>query len=308
MAFLKLIRYKNLLMVLLTMIFTKYALIHSFLKETYLSHLEFSLLALSVVLITAGGYIINDIYDIETDKINKPNKVFINVTISKKNAWKSYYLLTFFGLILGLYISKNHNFPINSFIFIFTIIGLFFYSKFFKKLPIIGNLMVSSFIWLMILQISIFEYIKVDNGHDFVSYINLHKNNSFRLSTVIYTFAFFAFQTTFIREIIKDIEDINGDLKLNAKTLPIVIGRKRASKVAFFSSGLLLIFLLIVLQFFQSDMLFLSYGIVLVLLPLLYFMYLLWTAENKKDFSKLSSLMKVIMLFGILSMLLFAIN
>ena len=305
MDFLKLIRYKNLFMVLLTMILTKYALIHSFLKETYLSHLEFSFLALSVVLITAGGYIINDVFDIETDKINKPKKVFIDVTISKKNAWKSYYLLTFFGLILGLYISKHHDFLINSFIFIFTIIGLFFYSKLLKKLPIIGNLMVSSFIWLMILQVSIFEYIKVDNGHDFVSYINLHKNNSFRLSNVIYTFAFFAFLTTLIREIIKDIEDINGDLKLKAKTLPIVIGRKRASKVAFFLSSLLLVFLIIVIQFLQDNYLFLTYGIVFLIFPTINFMSKLWTAESKNDFSKLSSLMKIIMLFGILSMLLF---
>ena len=307
MAFLKLIRYKNLLMVLLTMIFTKYALIHSFLKETYLSHLEFSLLALSVVLITAGGYIINDIYDIETDKINKPNKVFINVTISKKNAWKSYYLLTVLGLTVSLYLSYNKHLPYHSFYFLFTIIGLYFYSKNLKRKVLLGNLLVSILCALVIYLVFSFDF-RIDKKA-LIENISIDKIHDLQFGkTFIEIFIFFSFLTTFIREIIKDIEDINGDLKLNAKTLPIVIGRKRASKVAFFSSGLLLIFLLIVLQFFQSDMLFLSYGIVLVLLPLLYFMYLLWTAENKKDFSKLSSLMKVIMLFGILSMLLFAIN
>ena len=87
--------------------------------------------------------------------------------------------------------------------------------------------------------------------------------------------------------------------------MPIIIGRKRASKVAFFFTCILLVFLFIVLQFLKNDYLFLGYGIIFILLPLLYFMYKLWSAETKKDFSKLSSLMKVIMFLGILSMLLF---
>ena len=84
MGFLKLIRYKNLLMVLLTMVLTKYALLHSFIRNSYSSNLEPFILFLSVLLITAGGYIINDIFDVEADKINKPDNVFIDVIISKK--------------------------------------------------------------------------------------------------------------------------------------------------------------------------------------------------------------------------------
>jgi 4-hydroxybenzoate polyprenyltransferase len=84
--FLQLIRYKNLFMVVLTMVLTKYALIHSFIEKSNLSNLEFCLLSLSVLLIAAGGYIINDIIDIEADRVNKPKKVFIDVTISKKKS------------------------------------------------------------------------------------------------------------------------------------------------------------------------------------------------------------------------------
>ncbi len=300
MDFLKLIRYKNLLMVLLTMILTKYALIKSFLKETYLSHLDFTLLALSVVLITAGGYIINDIFDVEADKINKPNTIFIDVTISKKNAWKTYYLLTLLGLIFGVYLSFNKQLPYHSFYFLFTIIGLYFYSKNLKRKVLLGNLLVSILCVFVIYLVFSYDF-RIDNNDDELFAIRID-------IIFVFTYIIFSFLTTFIREIIKDIEDINGDLKLKAKTLPIVIGRKRAAKVAFFCSSLLLFFLIIVIQFLQDNYLFLVFGIVFLIFPTINFMSKLWTAKTKKDFSKLSNLMKVIMLFGILSMLLFTIN
>ena len=152
-----------------------------------------------------------------------------------------------------------------------------------------------------------FEYVKEYNGHDYIYSIDLHKISSFNIDTIVLTYAFFSFITTFIREIIKDIEDVNGDLKIDSQTLPILIGRKRASKVAFFFSAILLVFLLVILQCIKDEMMFLGYGIIFILLPLLYFLYKLWFSKSKKDFSTLSNLMKVIMLFGILSMLLFTI-
>ena len=302
--FLKLIRYKNLLMVLLTMVLTKYALIDSFIQNSYLSNLEFSILVLSVVLITAGGYIINDIFDIETDIINKPNNIFIDVTFSKTNAWKIYIILTLLGLIFGVYLSFNKHLSYHSLYFFVTIIGLFTYSKYLKSKVLLGNILVSILCALVIYIIYSFDFRVVkntllENGSN-ESINNLQFGKSFT-----YFYVLFSFLTTLIREIIKDIEDINGDLKINAKTLPIVFGRKRAAKVAFFISSILLVFLLIILQFLGNKPLFLSYGILLILLPLLYFLYKLWYAERKKDYTKLSALMKIIMLFGILSMLLF---
>ena len=83
-SFFQLIRYKNLLMVLLTMILTKYALINSFISDPSLTSIDFIILSLSILFITAGGYIINDLYDIEADTINKPLKVYISKSISKK--------------------------------------------------------------------------------------------------------------------------------------------------------------------------------------------------------------------------------
>ncbi|QTE23234.1 geranylgeranylglycerol-phosphate geranylgeranyltransferase [Polaribacter cellanae] len=306
-AFLKLIRYKNLLMVLLTMVLTKYAFIHSFIKNSYLSNLEFIFLTLSVLLITAGGYIINDIFDIEADKINKPNKVFVTTIISTKKAWNSYFLLNSLGFLLAIYVSISKPLYVFISIFFITIFGLFLYSKVLKKKLLIGNFIISCFIALVIYIIYLYDFKYIE----FWQLTQKEQTNSILFLQIwvpVISYSFFAFLTTLIREIIKDIEDVDGDIKIKAKTLPILFGRKRASKVAFFFCCILLVFLLIVLQFIKSETIFLIYGIVFILLPFLYFMYLLIKAEKKKDFSKLSNLMKGIMLFGILSMLLFTIT
>lgn len=305
-SFLKLIRYKNLLMVLLTMVLTKYALLESFLEKTYLSHFDFIILVLSVIFITAGGYIINDIYDTETDKINKPHKLFIDHKISKKNAYLGYYTSTCVGLILGIYISFSKNLPYHSFYFVFTVILLFLYSKTIKQKLFIGNILVAFLCALVIYLTYSFDF--SINKKLFTNNSNIHSIHNLQYGNFFVKFyVFFSFITTLIREIIKDIEDIDGDLKIKAKTLPIIIGRERASRVAFFFTSLLFIFLFVFIKFQQNSYLFLVYNILFLLFPLLYFMYCLWLAKSKKEFSKTSNLIKMIMLFGILSMLLFKI-
>jgi len=298
MDFLKLIRYKNLLMVLLTMVLTKYALIDNslFLNNWFFSNLQFTYLALSILFITAGGYVINDVLDVETDKINRENKILIDTIFSKKKAIRIYFTLTLFGLVLGLLMS----FKLPHFLYFFIpTVFLFLYSKYLKKTPLLGNIIISIMISYVIFLT--YKYHFISGCCNTFSFFDKPLRNT------IYIYILFSFLTTLIREIIKDIEDINGDLKMNAKTLPILIGRKRASKVAFFFSSVLLVFLLIILQIIKSEILLLVYGILFLLLPLLYFLYKLWFSKSKKDYSKLSNQMKVIMLFGILSMLLFTI-
>ena len=322
MDFLRLIRYKNLLMVLLTMVLTKYAVIDSIffsnlsfknytlIHTTYLgitlTYYQFTLLALSILSITAGGYIINDIFDIEADKINKPLKVILEKSISKKKAWILYYSSTILGLFLGTYLSFTIENSLYSFFFIGTILVLFLYSKYLKKTLIIGNLIVSLLLGLVVFITVIFNEPKAHNSNLLEVISNMA--TSIRLLLITITYIVFSVLTNLIREIIKDIEDINGDLKIKAKTLPILFGRKRASKVAFFFCAVLLVFLLIILQSLIKEYVLLTYGILFILLPLLYFMYKLWSSQSKKDFSLLSNLMKVIMLFGILSMVLFRLK
>ena len=294
-SFLKLIRYKNLFMVLLTMVLTKYALLDSLIPNIEFSHFNFFLFAISILLITAYGYTINDLFDITADQINKPKKVFINKYISKNSAIYFSVLLGTMGFFLGLYISYNNNKTYLINYYLFSIVILYLYSFSLKKIAFLGNLVVSLLCGFPILIL-----------YFLITGLGLTElNEVINLDFPIVAYSLFAMSTTFIREIIKDIEDIDGDLKINAKTLPIIIGRKRASKVAFFFTSLLLFFLIIVLQFLQNDYVFLCYGILFLIFPVINFMSKLWNAQSKKDYSKLSALMKIIMFFGILSMLFF---
>ena len=296
-SFFYLIRYKNLLMVLLTMILTKYALINSFISDPSLTSIDFIILSLSILCITAGGYIINDLFDIEADTINKPLKVYISKSISKKNAWVIYLLSSTLGVTLGIYLSIIKNIDFLSFYFIGTTLLLFLYSVLLKKLVFIGNLCIS-----LLVTLPIYLLYKFDSNSKTFSNILQY----FFLSIAVFYYMFFAFLTTMIREIIKDIEDINGDYIVKLKTLPILIGKTRARNISIFLSVVLLLFLFLVSSnYFISNKYFL--GIIMLMLStvVVYFIFKSWIATTKKQFQYLSNLMKLIMFIGILSMALF---
>ena len=300
-SFLKLIRYKNLLMVLFTVVLTKYALINSF--TSIISEFQFIILTIAILCITAAGYIINDIYDIEADKINKPANVFIGKTIILKNAWFAYFFLTITGLILGIYISYLKGNSSYSIFFISTIALLYWYSKSLKRIAVIGNIVVSFLTALTIFMVFIFE---AKNTH---SSSNLSEAIAFfftslSITATIFTYISFAFLMTFIREIIKDIEDINGDYALKMKTLPILIGIQRTKKIVLVISSFMLLLILIILrqELINLPLLF-WYTLLFIISPFTYFFYKLFSAKKTKDFHLLSTIIKGIMCFGILSML-----
>jgi len=296
-SFFQLIRYKNLLMVLLTMILTKYALINSFISNPSLTSIDFIILSLSILFITAGGYIINDLYDIEADTINKPLKVYISKSISKKNAWVIYILSSTLGVILGIYLSVIKNSDFLSFYFIGTTLLLFLYSVLLKKQVFIGNLCIS-----LLVALPIYLLYKFDSNSKTISNILQY----FFLSIAVFHYMFFAFLTTMIREIIKDIEDINGDYTVKLKTLPILIGKTRARNISIFLSVVLLLFLFLVSSnYFISKKYFLGTIMLMISIIVVHFIFKSWNASTKKQFHYLSNLMKLIMFIGILSMILF---
>ena len=293
-AFLKLIRYKNLLMVLLTMVLTKYAIINSF---TTLFDFQFTLLIVSILCITASGYIINDIFDVKADVINKPAKVFIGKSISKKNAQFVYLILIILGFLFGVYASYLKGDFSYSIFFIGTIILLFWYSKTLK------NIVVSFLTTLTLLIVFVFELESVNSAATIFEAIV----NFFRLiptAIALLCYIIFAFSITLIREIIKDIEDIKGDYSLKMKTLPILIGINRTKNVALVISAFVFLFLVFILkvELIHFPLLF-WYAILFIILPFTWFFYKLNSAKTIMNFSKLSRLLKLIMCFGILSML-----
>ena len=252
-SFLKLIRYKNLLMVLLTMVLTKYALVEFYISSKQLSFITFFILTVSTLFIAAGGYIINDIYDLEADKINKPTRVFVGKTISKKNAWRSYFVLTIIGLILGFISSYFIGILSNTRFFILTVLILFLYSKYLKRFFLIGNISISFLVGLIIFLVYFFSIRYRIYGQDNIELGIYYHHKTQEIGIPILMYITFSFLTTLIREIIKDIEDVNGDLKINARTLPIVIGRKRANRVALGFSIVLLLFLIVIIREFLIE-------------------------------------------------------
>lgn len=306
LAFLRLIRYQNLLMILLTMCLVRYALISSF-TDFQLATTHFVFLALSVLCISAGGYIINDIYDLEADKINKPSKIYIGESFSIVKARFNYVLLNVLGLFFGIYISIKEESIEFSFFFIATAILLFLYSRFFKRIVLLGNVLISVLVGLPILLVYLFETIEISRHDSFLEVLaNIFNNVDIYILVLYYTF--FSFLTTLIREIIKDIEDINGDYCMQMKTLPILFGVKRARNMAIIFAIILIVSLILINNvFMRSDeqQLLGIYNYLFLVAPLLYFVYRLWNAEKKSHFSYQSSYMKWIMLSGILSMLVF---
>lgn len=299
-SFLHLIRYKNLLMVFFSMFLTKYFLIESFISTPLLSDIDFIILTTSILLITMGGYLINDIYDIESDKINKPDKVYISTIISIKSGLFLYFLTSITGLILGFYLSINKNLNHLSGFFIVTVILLFIYTKILKKLPLIGNIIVALLVSLPIFLVYEFD-------HSMISIKDIFDN--LFLSIIIFFYLLFAFLTTLIREIIKDLQDIKGDNKFKLKTLPIMIGNKRTINFVVFLSFLLqLLLLLVLIDSFKNDYyLVLIFSITLSLL-VAYLIYKLRVPFKNNPYQLLSSLMKIIMLVGVLSMTIFKFN
>lgn len=284
-------------MILLTMILTKYALIHSISDLITSSSLQFIFAVFAVICITAAGYIINDIFDIEADRINKEGLNLIGLAISRKKAWYLYLFFNFLGLFLGIYTSLKNNARPLIWVFTTSILVLFLYSYLLKKIAVLGNVVVAVLCSMPILITYALQNAYASSGVE----------NHIYLYNVVLCYSIFSILTTFVREIIKDIADVDGDLKINAKTIPIIFGRKRAANFAFIFSAVLFILLLVILQNLKEEPYYLMYGVIFLIVPLLYFMFLLWTAKTKKEFTKLSGIMKTIMLFGILSMLLFSL-
>lgn len=295
---LNLIRWKNLLMIAFVQLLVKYALFNSLAVDTYLSPINFMLLILSTLCIAAGGYIINDIYDVETDTINKPNLVIIGKHISESKANTLYMALTFIGVIIGFYLANGIGRP--KFFGFFVIIAalLYVYSTSLKQIAVVGNIIVSFLVASSILIVGIFELLPAINEQN--------QNLQSTMFEVLADFGIFAFLLNFIREIVKDIQDVDGDYKSGMQTLPIILGKSRTAKIAF---TLTLITIAIII-FYVTKYLFMHkevviYFLIMVVGPLIYTALKLFTAEKNSEFKHISFILKLTMLTGMLVMVLY---
>lgn len=300
MNYLNLIRYQNLFFIALVQVFIKYGLFQAFRVETALNHFGFALLVIATICIAAAGNIINDIYDVEIDKINKPNKVLIGKKISERSANRLFIILNITGVAIGFYLANSIGKPSFAALFIVFSALLYLYASYLKGILLIGNLLVSALVAMSLIIVALFDL--------FPAITSQNQATQSAVFKIVLHYALFAFFINFIREIVKDLQDFNGDKKGGMNTLPIALGRKRTIKIVF----ILGVFMVLGIVFYMYEYLYneqtlLLYFLFAIVAPLLYFCIKAWDAETQKNFSFLSKLLKIIMFLGICSIPLFQI-
>lgn len=269
-SLIKLTRFGNLIIIGLAQYFTA-----GFLVGVHtLDDIRLFLLSTSTVVIAAAGYVINDYYDVKIDYINKPERVVIGKSITRRYAILFHVVLSGMGILLGLYISWRIA-ALN----VVSVFLLWLYSNSLKRLPFVGNFTVALLTGLSIWIVDV-----------------LYRTGS----PLIVIYASFAFFITLVREIIKDMEDLKGDNTFGCKTLPIVWGLRRTKLVIYFILSIFSVIVVVLNHFYKA--LPLEYYFIFLFIPLLWMIYRLVRADTKRDFTILSGFCKVIMLLGILSM------
>ncbi|MBF7091355.1 geranylgeranylglycerol-phosphate geranylgeranyltransferase [Flavobacterium sp. ALJ2] len=303
MKYLKLIRYQNLLMLAFMQILFRYGFLKLQNIPLALAHWQYALLVLSTVLIAAAGYVINNIFDQETDLINKPNDVVVGKSISETAAYNIYVALNISGVAIGFYLSNVIMRPGFATVFILVAASLYFYATTLKQIMILGNIVVALLLSFSVIIIGVFDLFPATDAENRAQMASMF--------SILLDYAIFAFMINFIREIVKDIEDVNGDYNQGMNTLPIAIGTNRTAKIVFALSIIPVVFLLIYINnYLVAYNLYIAtfYAFVFVLAPLLYFIAKIITAKTKKEFHNLSSILKWVLFFGILSILIVNLN
>lgn len=298
MNFLNLIRWKNLIMIIVIQLLLKYALFNPFGIDITLNAFGFGLLVLATICIAAAGYIINDIYDFEADIINNPEKVIINRTISEKSAFNWFIGLNIIGVGIGFYLSNLVGRSGFTILFVGISILLYLYASSLKHMLFIKNIIVALLIALCIIIVGLFELLPAITINNQETQLTIFK--------IVLDYALFAFGINLVREIVKDIQDMEGDQKVGLNSLPIAIGKKQAKQVAF---GLLILFIVgvsyYVITYLYKQQIAVAYFLLLVIAPLIYTAIKLFTSETIKDFAHVSLILKLTMIFGMLSLLLY---
>lgn len=303
-----LIRLPNLLIIAFTQYAMRYLIMEPLLPSAsfslQFSKLHFFLLVLATLFIAAAGYIINDYFDTRTDRINKPDKVVVGVSVNRRTAMTLHTIFNIIGVGIGIYLSFHIGIISMSFIFFLTAGLLWFYSTNYKRQFLIGNLTVAFLTAMVPLIVVLFEIPMLNKEY---GALMLQYNSSFNYIFIwVAGFSIFAFLTTLIREIIKDTEDFEGDAAYGMKTLPIVAGiplTKGILALLITVTVFLLIFILVKFIMFsgaQTDYISLTYFAAFLVIPFFILLTLTLIAKEKADYHRASVLIKLIMLFGVL--------
>ncbi len=314
-VFLRVFRYQNLLIVALTMYLMRFGIIQPLLAQKgftlQMSEWFFLLLVLSTVFITAAGYVINDYFDTKTDLVNRPQRVVIGRQLSRRSAIFTHWVLNSFGFVFGLAVSFYINRPFFSLGFIIIPGILWFYSTTYKRQFLVGNIIVALLTALVPFMTILFELPLL---YEEYWQTVLLQPDTFNLTIYwVAGFAIFAFLLNLFREIVKDIEDYEGDLEFGRNTLPVVLGTNNSRIVA---SSILMVVLLLITYVFGAHMNYfpgtysfnfisLIYLVTAIAIPVFILLVKLFMAQTKENFKSISSFTKIVMLLGILFAIIF---
>jgi 4-hydroxybenzoate polyprenyltransferase len=303
MDFLKLIRYQNLLMLAFMQLIFRYGFLKLQNIPLALAEWQYGLLVLSTVLLAAAGYVINDVFDQDTDFENRPKELIVGNKITEAAAYNIYFALNVTGVAIGFYLSNVILKPGFAAIFILIAATLYIYATSLKQMLLLGNIVVALLLSFSVIIIGIFDlYPFIDRSNQPIMA---------NLFSILLDFALFAFMINFIREVVKDLEDQKGDENQGMKTLPVALGIANTSKLVSILGLIPVAFLLVYINnYFVANNLIAAtiYAFVFVVGPLLFFSIKVWSAKNKKEFSKLSLLLKWILFFGIISIAIITLN
>lgn len=309
--YIKLIRPINILMIALVVCLMQFCVVNPIYYKCGVSidlfPLVFSLLMVSILTIAAAGYVINDYFDTKIDEINKPSKVIVGKTVTRAQAGTYFQILLVIGNVAGIALAAI----VRDLTLVFIYAGvsgiLWFYSSSYKRQLLLGNIMIAICTFLCVFLVGYVSnkalILKLQSNSDLLSMLILLKSDPIQeVWNWILGFSLFAFLFTLVREMVKDIEDIEGDREMECRTMPIVWGVTASKTVitalTIVTMALVAYFALIVLKT-PIDRITLSFAIAIEVLCL-YFTYQLWTAQCRSGYSAASLTLKITMLVGML--------
>jgi len=259
---------------------------------------NFVLICLSSVLIAAAGYIINDYFDLNIDRINKPERLIVQNIIKRRWTIVWHFFLSMAGIAIGFFLDFTTRATFLGFSNLICACLLFIYSISLKKKLLAGNVLISLLTAWVVLVITWCE---------FISFPRIRGIDIAKLSRYTFLYAGFAFIISIIREVIKDMEDMPGDSKYGCRTMPIVWG-VNAAKVYTAVWIIILVALVAIVQVYILQFRWwwtVTYSFLFIIAPLIYTLVQLRKSNTPEAYHRLSNLTKMVMFSGILSMVFF---
>ncbi len=304
-SILKLIRWPNILVVIFSLLFIRYMVILPGLgisANQGMNVFNFILLEIATVSIVIGGYLINDLTDLDADKINKPGRNVVGTVFSEDKIKVAYYVVNAIAVVTGTWIAVNLHRPEYAPISLLTVGLLWFYSKKYKCQAVVGNVVVAFMSAFSFGLVWLCDFIAIIQNEALLQAVG---NRLVITTYLVLIYMGFAFIVSFAREVVKDMEDYEGDNRYGCRTFPVAYGLSPSKTLVIVILTLGFLFSGYVQYYFYRQG-FMSLYYFFYVIDILFILNIkrMLKAGGKSDFGMLSSHLKVLMAAGIISIIL----